>query len=131
MSATTQGQIALLQKPPAMAVETISCNGSGDGTLVMGPFTGFLDSLFFAKGTFDDTADFTVTNTRTGEAIAGTPNLTASRVVRPRITPQGKTGTDLAALTVLERPFLFNDTITVVVAQGGASKTGTVSATIV
>lgn len=129
--ATTQGQIANLQKPPCMEVKDISCDASGDGSVVMGPFTGFLDSLFFAKGTFADTADFTATVTRTGEAVAGTSNLTASKVVRSRITPQGKTGTDLAALTILERPFLFNDTLTVVVAQGGVSKAGTVSATII
>lgn len=129
--ATTQGQIANLSKPPCMEVKDISCNASGDGSVVMGPFTGFLDSLFVAKGTFADTADFTATITRTGEAVAGTPNLTASKTVRCRVTPQGKTGTDLAALTVLERPFLFNDTLTVVVAQGGASKAGAISATII
>lgn len=129
--ATTQGQIANLSKPPCMETVDIVSDGSGDGSTTLGPFTGYLDSLFFDKGTFADTADFTVTVVRTGEAIAGRANLTADDVVRPRITPQGITGSDLAALTILERIFLFNDTLTVVVAQGGASKAGAVSALVV
>lgn len=131
MAATTQGQKANLAKAPCMETVAISCNASGDGSAVLGPFTGYLDSLFFNKDTFADTADFTVTVTRTGEAVAGRPNLTVDYVVRPRITPQGITGTDLAALTVLERVFLYNDTLTVVVAQGGVSKAGEVTAIIV
>lgn len=131
MSATTKGQIASFQDPPCMETVAISSDASGDGTASLGPFTGYLDSMFFDKDTLADTADFTVTVARTGEQVAGRANLTADANVRPRITPQGTDGVNLAALTVLERVFLFNDTLNVVVAQGGANKAGAVSALIV
>lgn len=131
MSVTTKGQIANLHKPPCLETVDISCDADGDGTAQLGPFTGFLDAIFFDKGTFADTADFSVTVARTAEAVAGRANLTADAVVRPRVTPHGITGVALDALTVLERPFLFNDYLNVVVAQGGASKAGAISALVV
>ena len=52
MAATTQGQKANLAKAPCMETVAISCDASGDGSAVLGPFTGYLDSLFFNKDTF-------------------------------------------------------------------------------
>lgn len=115
-----------IAKAPAFQSETISSDASGDGSVVLGPFTGFLDAIVVTKGTLADTADLTVTVTRTSEQVGAAANVTASRVVRPRVTPHGIDGVALTALTVLERPFLHNDTLTVVVAQGGASKSGTI-----
>ena len=131
MTVSSKGQIANLQKPPCAETVAISCDADGDGTASLGPFTGYLDSMFFDKGTFADTADFSVTVARTAEAVAGRTNLAADAVVRPRITPQGVTGANLTALTILEPVFLFNDTLNVVVAQGGATKTGAITAIVV
>lgn len=129
--ATTQGQIANNTTPPAYETVAISSDASGDGTAQLGPFTGYLDSLYVAKGTLADTADITVTVARTSEQVGAAANITASRVVRPRVTPHGIDGVALTALTILERPYLYNDYLNLVVAQGGASKAGSVSALVV
>lgn len=129
--ATTQGQIGNLQKPPCSESVSLTTNGSGAATGTLGPFTGFLDTLIVTKGTLDDTADLTVTISETSEQVGGAANITASRVVRPRVTPHGIDGVALAALTILERPFLFNQSLTLTVSQGGNTKTGTVAAIFV
>jgi hypothetical protein len=126
----TMGQKANFEKPPCMQTVAIASDADGNGVATMGPFTGFLDSVHFAKGDLADTADFTITVARTAQAVAGAVNLTASKTVRPRITPQGVTGADLTALTFLEPVYLFNDTLNVALAEGGVSKSGTVTALI-
>jgi hypothetical protein len=127
---TTLGQIMNGQTPPCLETVALESDGSGDGTAVLGPFTGFLDSLFLDKGTLADTADVSITVARTGEAVAGRANLTADVVIRPRVTPHGITGVALSALTILEPVYLYNDYLNVVLDEAGDTKVGAISALI-
>ena len=116
---------------PAAESASIVTSAGGAATVYIGPFTGTLESLVYAPGTIATGADVVCTLETSGEAIWTETNLGTSTIVRrPRVTPHGITGVALAALTVLEAPYLVNDRIKVVIAQGGATKTGGVEALI-
>jgi hypothetical protein len=94
---------------------------------VEGPLRGRVHAIKYAPGTLDTGADLTITGETTGVPILVKSNAGTSTVwYYPRVIPNkntdGSAFTDLAAdIHVL------NERIKVVVAQGGATKTGTIT----
>jgi len=108
-----------------VAVETDS---SGDATVYSGrTFNGKLVAIDYAKTDFADTADFTITSEETGQTLWTQANVTASATKYP-LTQACSTAGVAATLdgtrALLVPIALVNERISVVVAQGGDTKTG-------
>ena len=109
-----------------MQIDVVT-DGSGAATAYFPKCTGFLHSIRYIKdGTtpYADTVDFTITNETTLQGIWTQINQTASVTKFPRFLANDLAGVALSALTVAERVFLNNERIKVVLASGGAAKTG-------
>ena len=106
---------------------TLTTDGSGDCTAYSSPVTGFVIGYYYDRGTLDNaTTDITVTEEDTGAALLTLTNVTASARYRPRVATHDVTG---VATGALDAPAVVGR-IKVVVAQGGASKSGTLYAYI-
>lgn len=110
---------------------TITTDASGDATVYIGSnLRGRVHALKYAPGTIDTGGDLTITGERTGVPILTKADCgTATVFYYPRAlvteAPDGTAGTDaFADILVIE------ERIKVVVAQGGATKTGTITAYI-
>lgn len=114
-------------------------NGSQVGTAYTPYLSGFIESIQYVKdGTtpYTNGVDFTVTAEATGEAIWSGTDVNASTIVRPRAPTHGTDG--VAALyqdatdgtAVNDRIALARDRVKIVLAQAGASKTGTFVVTV-
>lgn len=110
---------------------TVVTNGSGDGTGYIEGVNGVINSIEYSKDTYSNGVDFTVTNNRSGEQIWAESDVNASAVRRPRAATHSTAG--VAALyagggsAVLDKIAVSNDAIKVVVAQGGDTKSGTIT----
>lgn len=107
-------------------------DGAGAATAYTGNVAGEVRQVrYVADGTaaYDNTADITITDEVTGAAVLTITNLAATTTWLPRVATVDATGT--AALyaaggtAVGAPPCVGYGRIKVVVAQGGASKTGT------
>lgn len=107
-------------------------DGSQVGTHYTPYFSGYIESVQYVKdGTtpYTDGVDFTITSDVTGENIWTDTNINASEVVRPRAPTHSTAG--VAAVyasggtAVNDRIALSRDRVKIVLAQAGASKTGT------
>lgn len=108
---------------------TITTDGSGDATVYLGSrLRGRVHAIKYAPGDLDTGADLTITGETTAVEILVKANAGTSTVwYYPRVIPNkntdGSAFTDLAAdIHVL------NERIKVVAAQGGDTKTGTITA---
>ena len=103
----------------------------GSATEYIGPLYGQLDTLIYTKAAannYADTVDFTITKESTGEGVWTEANVTASDLTRPRVITQDLVDADSTTLVIRE-PILFaGERIKIVLAGGGASKTGTFTA---
>lgn len=113
-------------------VSSISIPVVSDGDQVateyIGPFSGYLDSLQYLKassGGYTDGVDFTITKESTGETIWTDTNINATEVVRPRVITQHTDGAANTTLVIREPILFVNERIKIVLAQAGATKTGT------
>jgi len=110
---------------------TVTTDASGDGTgyVYAGPGGNVL-AIRYVKVDYDNTADFTITDDVTGQAILTVANVTASTSYYPRAqvhdTADGSVmtldGTRKSAAPV---PVGAGGRIKIVVAQGGNVKSGT------
>ncbi len=112
-------------------------NGSQVGTHYTPYLSGYLESVQYVKpvsGSYTDGVDFTITAEATSENIWTDTNINASEVVRPRAATCGTDGVaSLYADTgtaVTDRIGLARDRVKIVLAQAGASKTGTFVITV-
>jgi hypothetical protein len=96
---------------------------TGDaGTSYSKAFAGLLVGFYVDKGTLAATTDVTITDGETGNALLTITNLAANKLYLPRALNQDLAGAD----TTLRERIPINGAIKFVVAQGGASNTGTV-----
>lgn len=113
---------------------TITTDGSGDATGYTGTVTGHVHSVRYVKTDYADGVDMTITGETTGIAIVTLTNYNASGTVYPRAGTHDTTGT--AALyaaggtAVNDQIPVVNERIKIVVAQGGATKSGTFYVTV-
>ncbi len=101
---------------------TLTTDGSGDCTAYSSPVAGLIVGYYYDRGTLDNaTTDITVTEEDTTAALLTLTNVTASARYLPRVAVHDSTGVATGALDAA--PVVGR--IKVVVASGGASKTGT------
>lgn len=109
-------------------------NGSQVGTVYTPYFSGYIESIQYVKNNYTDGVDFTCTLEATGENVWTQSNVNAATVVRPRAATHDTDGVaSLYAGTgtaVNDRIAVGRDRLKIVLAQAGASKTGTFVVTI-
>lgn len=124
-----------MSKTRKFSVVAVS-DGSQAGTFYTPYVSGYVESVEYVKdGTtpYTDGVDFTITAEATGENIWTDTNINASEIVRPRAATHTTAG--VAALyagtgAVNDRIALGRDRVKIVLAQAGATKTGTFVVTI-
>ena len=116
---------------------TATSDGSSVGTHHTPFLTGYVESVQYVKdGTtpYTDGVDFTITLEATGEAVWVDTNINASEVIRPRAATCSTAGVAslyaAAGAAVNDRIAMSRDRIQIVLAQAGASKTGTFVITV-
>lgn len=108
---------------------TVTTDGSGDATSYSDPIPyGVLSQVRYVKTDYANGVDFTITSEATGETLWTQANVNASATVAPRQATHDTAGVATlyaaAGAAVLDKIALADDRIKIVVAQGGASKTG-------
>ena len=110
----------------AVSVTTAS---DGSATVYSPVVTGLLSQIRYVKTDFADGVDFTITAEATGETLWAEVNVNASATKAPRQPSHGTDGAAslyAAAGTAVQVPIaLANDRVKIVIASGGAVKTGT------
>lgn len=108
---------------------TITTAADGTATVYIGSkLRGRVHALYFAIGTLANTIDLTITGATTGVPIL-VDSPAASEWFYPRVIPNKNT--DGTAFTdVAADIHVLNEQIKVAVAQGGDTKTGTITAYI-
>ncbi|SEM69053.1 hypothetical protein SAMN04515666_11927 [Bosea lupini] len=108
---------------------TVTTAADGSATVYSPRLSGKIHSIHYVKGDYVDGVDFAITAEATGENLWTEANVNASAVRYPRVpthSPAGAAALYAAGGTgVLASPGLANDRVKIVLAQGGASKTGT------
>lgn len=111
-------------------VVSLTTDGSGDATGYTPQVTGRVLGIRYVKTDFANGVDFTVTSEATGETIWAEADVNASASRAPRQVTHSTAGA--AALyagggsAVNDYVFVAKDRVKIVVAQGGAAKTGAV-----
>lgn len=99
-------------------------NGSGDATAYTDdPVFGEVESIAYVKTDYANGVDFTITGETTGLSLWTDTDVNASETVFPRVV--ANLNTDGSALTTHAPIVLAGERVKVVVAQGGATKSGT------
>lgn len=102
----------------------LTTDGSGDAVGYTPVITGRILALHYRKTDFADGVDFDVTTETTVQTIWSEDNVNASDDIYPLRAAQGPDGANITGAYVY--PMAVHERIKVVVAQGGASKTGSV-----
>lgn len=111
-------------------VVSLTTDGSGDVTGYTPVVTGRILAIHYVKTDFTDGVDFTVTAEATGETIWSESNVNASATRAPRQATHSTAGAAslyaAGGAAVNDHITLAKDRVKIVVAQGGAAKTGAV-----
>ena len=109
-------------------VVTVVTASDGSATAYTPYLSGYINAIEYVKTDYADGVDFTITAEATGETIWTEANVNAAKVCLPCAATHSTAG--VAALyasggtAVLERIALGRDRVKIVLAQGGATKTG-------
>lgn len=106
----------------------ITTDGDGNATAYADVDFGLVSQIRYVKGDFADGVDFAITVNGTGEGLWTQVDVNASATRAPRQPTHGIDGVaSVYASTdaVRDKIAVVNDRIKIVVAQGGAAKTGT------
>ena len=110
---------------------TVTTAADGSATAYSPVVSGKISQIIYTKTDFATGVDFTITFEATGETLWTESNVDASTVRAPRQSTHSNLG--VAALyaaagsAVLDKISIANDRIKIVIASGGATKTGTFS----
>ena len=108
---------------------SVTTASDGSATAYSPVVTGLLSQIRYVKTDFADGVDFTITAEATGETLWSELNVNASATKAPRQPSHGTDGAAslyAAAGTAVQVPIaLANDRVKIVIASGGAAKTGT------
>lgn len=113
----------------------LTTNASGDVTAYTPHVTGRIRTLIYTKDNFDAGVDFVITAENTGEIIWDEDSVDAAKTIAPR---QSTHSTDGAAAVydgvgskpVLNHICLANDRVKIVIANGGATKSGSIDVVV-
>lgn len=114
---------------PVVHEVPVTTDSSGAATVYSGPINGRVLNVIYEKTDFADTVDFTITLETTGQTVWTEENVTASKTVAPRQATHSTAG--VAALyaatgtAVNDHVYAARERVKIVVANGGATKTGT------
>lgn len=109
--------------------KAIVTDASGNATVVIGQnIRGYLHALYYRPGTIVTGADLTITATTTGAPILTKVNLgTGNSWLYPRALPtNANSATGPLGTVPSERIPLLDESVTLVVAQGGNTLTGAI-----
>lgn len=113
---------------------TVTTAADGTATAYTPRLSGKVHSLHYVKGDFADGVDFTITSEATGESLWAEANVNASTVRYPRAPTHSQAGVGslyaAGGTAIQDKPGIANDRIKIVIAQGGATKSGTFHALI-
>lgn len=115
---------------PRVITLTVTTDSGGAATAYFDRAVGYIHSIQYTKVDFATGVDFTITNETTAQGIWTQVDQNASAVKYPRFLAHDLVGVALAALTAAERIFLGGHRVKVVIAQGGNTKTGTFTLTV-
>lgn len=111
---------------------TVVTNGSGAAVAYSPYLSGYIESIQYVKAGADnytDGVDFTIVAEATGENIWTDTNINASEVVRPRAATHSTAGVAAvyaaAGQAVNDRIALGRDRVSITIASGGDTHTGT------
>lgn len=108
-------------------VVDVTTDADGNATVYSPVVTGKISAIHYVKDDFADGVDFTVTAEATGESIWNETNVNASAVRAPRqltYTPTGSSIAYAATYGVYDQIVVAQDRIKIVIANGGAVKSG-------
>jgi hypothetical protein len=107
----------------------VTTAADGTATAYMPRLSGKIHSVHYIKTDYADGVDFTITSEATGESIWAESNVNASTVRYPRAATHSQAGAAAlyaaGGVGVLDKIGIANDRIKIVLAQGGANKSGT------
>jgi hypothetical protein len=106
----------------------VTTDGDGAATAYSDQVNGLLSQIRYVKGDFADGVDFTITSEDTGETLWTESNVNASATKAPRQATHATDGTAslyAAAGEPVEDMIAVTGRIKIVIAQGGATKSGT------
>ena len=108
---------------------TVTTDGAGAATTYSDPIEyGLLSQIRYVKTDYANGVDFTITSEATGETLWTESDVNSSATRAPRQATHGTDG--VASLfagggsAVQDKIALSNDRVKIVLAQGGATKTG-------
>lgn len=111
---------------------TATTDGSGVVTAYSPRLSGLLYAIHYVPdGTtpYDNTVDMTITSEATGQSLVSRTNVSAAFVANPRVPTADAAGTASlyasGGTAIQDKIALGNDRVKIVLAQGGAAKTGT------
>lgn len=113
---------------PQSASVAITTAADGSATAYTSNIRGKIIAVQYTKassGNFVDGVDFTITTETTLQNVWVDTNVNASEVVFPKMLNDDTAGADLTA--IYDHVRVFNERVKVVVAQGGDTKTGTIT----
>lgn len=111
-----------------LAAVEVTTAADGSATAFSEVVTGKLSTIRYVKTDFATGVDFTITSEATGETIWTQLNVDASVTVAPRQATHSTAGVAAlyaATFPVNDKIALANDRVKIVIANGGATKTGT------
>lgn len=107
---------------------TVTTDGSGAATEYSPKFTGEIRQIVYTAVDYLTSVDFTITVEGTGESVWSETNVSASKVIVPRIAVHLTTAAGAvyasAGEPVTDRIAVANDRLKFVLAQAGASHSG-------
>lgn len=110
-----------------LAAVTVTTAADGSATAYSEAVTGKLCTVRYVKTDFADGSTFTITSEATGETLWAQAGVNASVTVAPRQATHSTAGVAAlyaATFAVNDKIALANDRIKIVIASGGATKTG-------
>lgn len=107
----------------------VTTAADGSATALSETITGTILAIHYVANDFASGVDFTVTGEATGETIWTEANVNASKSCAPRMATHGTDGTAAlyaaAGTAVQDKIGLAADRVKIVIANGGATKSGT------
>lgn len=107
---------------------SVTTAADGSATAYSPYLSGYIHSIQYVKTDFADGVDFTITAETTGETIWTESNVNAAVVKAPRQATHSTAGVAAlyaaAGTAVNNRIALSRDRVKIVIAQGGATKSG-------
>lgn len=113
---------------------TVTTASDGTATAYSPRLSGKIHQIEYVKTDYANGVDFTITGEATGVGLWTESDVNASAIRAPRLATQSQVGAALlyaaGGTAVTDKIALANDRVKIVLAQGGATKTGVFHITV-